>query len=78
MVQYKLPCLLDVQLFDLLRGHVQLTHEHRENPCLVLDLLLCVHERGPGNWLTGAQRLPKRGRVNLGYRSARRDDRPRA
>lgn len=66
MVQDKLPCLLDVQLFDLLRGHVQFAHEHCEDPRLVLDLLLCVHGRGLSNGLTGGERLPKRGRVNLG------------
>jgi hypothetical protein len=48
VVQNQLPCLLDVELGELLRGYVQLAGEHYDHPRLVLDQLFSVRGRGRG------------------------------
>jgi len=67
----QLLCLLDVELFDLLRGHVQLAREHRHHPRFVLNLLLPFDGRGSPDGLAGGERLPKRGGRDLGIEKQR-------
>ncbi len=55
MLQNQSPCLLDVERFDLLGGHVQLAREHRDHPRLVFNVLLGFDGRGPRDGLPGKQ-----------------------
>ena len=55
------------------RGHVQVAHEHREHPRVVLNLLLLFYGRGPRDRLAGAERLPELRTGNLDLLDARSD-----
>lgn len=59
MVQNELPRLLEIEVGDLLGGHVQLAREHRDHPGFVLERLLSVDGRGSRDRLAGRERLPE-------------------